>query len=99
VTVLLEQRLPVPRQMIDAVNAHMDIANNPPAGLLIHVSTEEDGGVHIVDVWNTREDYEAFAESRLNPAIASVAAASGMEIPADGPQATFTEVFDLLIGK
>jgi hypothetical protein len=99
VTILLEQHLPVPRAMIEAVSAQMDVRNYPPPGLLIHVATEEPGGVHIVDVWNSQADYEAFAESRLNPTIGSIAAAQGMEIPADGPQPTFTEVFDLALGK
>jgi hypothetical protein len=99
VTVLLEQHLPVPRAMIEAVSAQLDVRSNPPAGLLIHVATEEEGGVHIVDVWNSQADYEAFAGSRLNPVIASVAAAQGMDVPADGPKPTFAEAFDLVVGK
>ena len=98
-TVLLEQHLPVPRAMIEAVSTMMDARGNPPPGLLIHIATEEEGGVHIVDVWNSKADYDAFAESRLNPAIASVAADQGMEVPADGPVPTFTEAFDLVVGK
>lgn len=97
--ILLEQHLPVPRAMIEAVTAQMDVAANPPPGLLIHVATEEEGGVHIVDVWNSQADYDAFEQSRLLPAIASVAAAQGMELPADGPRPTFTEAFDLVTGK
>jgi hypothetical protein len=99
VTILLEQHLPVPRAMIEQVSSQMDVRGNPPAGLLIHIATEEAGGVHIVDVWNSQADYDAFAESRLNPAIASVAAANGMAIPADGPSPTFTEAFDLVVGE
>src|SRR4051794_9104326 len=79
VTILLEQHLPVPRAMIEQVSAQMDVLGNPPPGLLIHLATEEEGGVHIVDVWNSQADYDAFEASRLNPAIASVAAAQGME--------------------
>lgn len=97
-TILLEQHLPVPRQMIEAVSAKMDVRTNPPPGLLIHVATEEPGGIHIVDVWNSREDYEAFAESRLAPTIAEVAAANGMELPADAPQPTMVDAFDLVLG-
>jgi hypothetical protein len=99
VTVLLEQHLPVPRAMIEAVSARMDVRDNPPPGLLIHIATEDADGVHIVDVWNSKADYDAFEESRLNPAIASVAADHGIEIPADGPRPTFTEAFDLVLGK
>jgi hypothetical protein len=99
VTVLLEQHLPVPRAMIEATSAQMDVRGNPPAGLLIHIATEEADGVRIIDVWNSQADYEAFAESRLRPAITSVAAEQGMELPEDGPTPTFTEAFDLVLGK
>jgi hypothetical protein len=99
VTILLEQHLPVPRAMVEQVSAQMDVRANPPAGLLIHVATEEEGGVHIVDVWNSQADYDAFEASLLIPTITSVAAAHGMEIPADGPRPTFTEAFDVVIGK
>ena len=98
-TVVLEQHLPVPRAMIEAVSAKMDVANNPPPGLLIHVATEEAGGTRILDVWNSQAEFEAFEESRLKPAIESVAAANGMDLPADGPAPTFTEAFDLVVGK
>jgi len=98
-TVLLEQHLPVPRAMIEAVSGQMNVHDDPPPGLLFHVATEEAGGVHIVDVWNSQAEYDAFAESRLNPTIMSVAASQGMELPSDGPAPTFTEVFDLVVGK
>ena len=98
-TVLLEQHLAVPRAMIEDVSAQMDVRNDPPAGLLIHIATEDANGVHIVDVWNSQADYEAFEESRLNPAIQSVLAAHGMEGLGGGPKPSFTEAFDLVVGK
>ena len=98
-TILLEHHLPVPRAMIEEVSAQMDVRANPPAGLLIHVATEEEGGIHIVDVWNSQADYEAFEASLLIPTVERVAAAQGMDIPADGPRPTFTEAFDVVVGK
>ncbi|HEV7192515.1 MAG TPA: hypothetical protein VGN35_04845 [Jatrophihabitantaceae bacterium] len=98
-TVLLEQHLPVPRQMIEEVSAKMDVSGNPPAGLLIHIAVEEEGGTRILDVWNSQADYDAFNASQLTPAIMSVAAAHGMEIPADGPSPTFSEAYDVVLGK
>ncbi len=74
-------------QMYDGVNAAMDIANDPPAGLIFHWAGEVDGKWTISDVWETREAYDRFREERLMPAIRQV---SGMD-PADGPQPTITE--------
>jgi hypothetical protein len=85
--------------MIEAVSASMNVRENPPPGLLIHVATEEAEGIRIIDVWNSQADYEAFAESQLNPAIGRAAAEHGMDAPADGAQPTFVEAFDLVLGK
>jgi hypothetical protein len=73
--------------MYDGVNAEMDIANDPPEGLIFHWAGEVDGKWTINDVWESREAYERFREERLFPAIQKV---SGMD-PATGPQPTLTE--------
>ena len=74
-------------EMYDGVNAAMDIANNPPAGLLFHWAGEVEGKWTISDVWESRDAYDSFRDERLFPAIREV---SGMD-PADGPQPTITE--------
>jgi hypothetical protein len=73
--------------MYDGVQAEMDIANNPPEGLIFHWAGEFDGKWTVMDVWETREAYDRFRDERLFPAIRTV---SGMD-PADGPQPTITE--------
>jgi hypothetical protein len=74
-------------EMYDGVNAAMDIANNPPAGMLFHWAGEVGGKWTISDVWESRDAYDRFRDERLFPAIREV---SGMD-PADGPQPTITE--------
>lgn len=75
--------------LYDGVQAEMDIANNPPEGLIFHWAGEVDGKWTVMDVWELREAYDRFREERLFPAIQSV---SGMD-PASGgmPQPTITE--------
>jgi hypothetical protein len=73
--------------MYDGVQAEMDIANNPPEGLLFHWAGEIDGKWTVMDVWEAREPYDRFVEEQLLPAIQKV---SGMD-PANGPQPTVTE--------
>jgi quinol monooxygenase YgiN len=73
--------------MYDGVQAAMDIANNPPAGLLFHWAGEVEGKWTITDVWESRDAYDSFRDERLFPAIREV---SGMD-PADAPQPTITE--------
>ena len=97
-TVLLEQNLPVPRAMIEAVSRQMDVAGDPPAGLIAHVTLEDGEGSRIVDIWESQAAYEAFRTSRLEPALQAVAAAQGMDMPPAMSEPTFTEAYDLARG-
>jgi hypothetical protein len=42
--------LPVSRADVEAVATDLNVNDNPPDGLIVHIATEHDGGVHIVDV-------------------------------------------------
>jgi hypothetical protein len=77
-------------QMYDGVQAEMDIANNPPDGLIFHWAGEVDGKWTVIDVWESRDAYDRFREERLFPSIQKV---SGRD-PTGGPQPTITE-FDV----
>ena len=74
-------------KLYDGVQAEMDIASEPPEGLIFHWAGEVDGKWTITDVWASREDSDRFRETRLFPAIQKL---SGMD-PASGPQPTVTE--------
>jgi hypothetical protein len=73
--------------MYDAVGAELDIANNPPDGLIFHWAGDVDGKWTVTDVWETREAHDRFREQQLFPAIEKI---SGMN-PVGGPQPTITE--------
>ena len=50
----------------DEVHRRLGIADDPPAGLIIHTSgATEAGGFRICDVWETRDAWEAFRDDRL----------------------------------
>ena len=40
----------------------------PPGGIF-HVARFEDGVLHVVDVWETAEDFDRFARERLMPVV------------------------------
>jgi hypothetical protein len=73
--------------MYDAVGAEMDVANDPPEGLIFHWAGEVDGKWTVTNLWETREAYDRFRDERLFPAIRKV---FGMD-PGSGPQPTVTE--------
>jgi hypothetical protein len=41
-----------------------------PHGLLVHVAIERpEGGLRYIDIWETEEDWDRFAEERLHPVV------------------------------
>ena len=41
-----------------------------PAGLLVHLAmVRPEGGLRYVDVWESEDDFERFADSRLHPVV------------------------------
>ena len=81
-TVILQQTMPegVTLELLDGVTREMSADTDPPAGLIVHTHFEEDGRIRVVDVWDSQEAYESFAESRLMPAMQKVAAGQGMDM-------------------
>src|ERR1700712_4127219 len=98
---IIQQTLPadVPIQMLDAVTAEMGVDSDPPTGLIVHTHYEKDGRVHVLDVWDSAEHQSAFAENRLRPAMAKVAADNGIDIAQYGPpEFSTTEVHAVVRG-
>jgi hypothetical protein len=88
------------REMIEAVTKEMDVANDPPKGMIIHTASEMPGGVRIVDVWESREDHEAFGRDRLHGALETVAKRMGVDMSTmPEPTMTFTDTFDVKMGR
>jgi hypothetical protein len=63
------------QEQFDAINKHVDPAGDPPKGVLFHSSGPIDGGWGVIDFWESREDFDAFA-----PRIQTSVAASGVEL-------------------
>jgi hypothetical protein len=56
------------QQQYDAMHGHMDVDNNPPEGMIFHSSGPIEDGWGVIDFWESREAFDRFAESRLQPA-------------------------------
>jgi hypothetical protein len=78
-------------EMYDGVNELMGItADNPPPGLIHHVAVDVDGGMKIIDVWESADAFTGFIESN-----AETFAAAG--IPPFEP--TILPVHNMLLGS
>jgi hypothetical protein len=53
----------------DSVTAALNFPADWPDGLLAHASYEQDGGLVVSDVWESRGHFDRFVESRLQAAM------------------------------
>ena len=67
----------VTAEQYDQLNAVIDPDSNPPKGLLFHASGPVEGGWGILDFWESRADFDAFAAEVIGPA----AAGAGQAVP------------------
>ena len=59
-------------EQYDAVQAQLDIPNNPVEGLIFHSAGELEGRFQIFNVWESREDFDRFETERIRPALVAV---------------------------
>jgi hypothetical protein len=49
------------------------LGDEPPKGLISHVAVERpEGGLRYIDVWESENDWDRFAEERLHPVVHSL---------------------------
>jgi hypothetical protein len=67
--------------MYDRLNEEMGFsADNLPSGLISHYAAWTGDGLLIFDVWDTRDEFEAFAAERLAPAMEKLTGQAGSGI-------------------
>jgi hypothetical protein len=83
-------------EIYDAVAAKLDVEGDPPAGMIVHTAIDlGEGGIRIVDVWDSQQAFEAFRDDRLLPAIQAVLSERGIE-PMGPPNYEFSEIHHLV---
>ncbi len=97
--VLMTTDISVGRADLEAVSDDMGVHESPPDGLIVHVLTETADGVHVVDIWESTEQFQKFSDDRLMPSMQKVLAQRGVAMDGPPPQPTFDEVFDLVRGR
>lgn len=51
---------------------------NWPSGIISHVAGFDSDGMYVVDIWESQQDFDAYVESRLQPAFEAV---GGLPMP------------------
>ena len=64
----------------EAVKKELGLSANAnwPKGIISHVAGFDSEGMYVVDVWESQQDFDGFAESRLKPAFEAV---GGLPMP------------------
>jgi hypothetical protein len=78
----------------DAVTARLDVAADPPKGLIVHTAGFAGDQFRIVDVWETEEDKTRFYDGRVMPIVMEMM--SEAEAPATPPRTYSYEIHDML---
>jgi quinol monooxygenase YgiN len=77
----------------DQINAILKPEENPPEGMVVHTAGQrQDGGMRIVDVWDSEQAYNSFRDERLMPAVKEVLGS----IPDEPPDIEIYELHDLI---
>ena len=72
------------------------LGDTPPKGMISHVAVERpEGGLRYIDVWESEEDWDRFAEQRLHPVVHRLLGEIfGDELPAE-PERVGMPIVDL----
>lgn len=79
------------KKIYDAVIDEMGVRDNPPAGSLYHWCAPVKGGMQVCDMWETREQFERFAQEKIGP----ITAKHGLQ----APQMEVTPVHEFIKGR
>jgi hypothetical protein len=56
----------------DSVIARMHVEHDPSPGIYLHLCAPMDGGMRIVELWDSEEGFREFVQERLSPAAAEL---------------------------
>ena len=48
------------------------LGDERPPGMIAHLAWRTDNGLRYVDVWQSKDDHQAFVDNRLHPVVQSV---------------------------
>jgi hypothetical protein len=76
--------VPAPIEMYDAIHAELKRrAGDSMDGLLVHIGRPTSTGFQIVEVWESKEDFDRYDRELIGPVVAEL---SGGQAPPDGQQ-------------
>jgi hypothetical protein len=99
--IYLTMDLPVSRADLEAVSTAMGVRDEIPDGLIAHAAVDrpEGDGIRVVDLWESVEHFQRFADTLLKPTLDRVLAERGVELAGPPPEPTILEAYDVVRGS
>jgi hypothetical protein len=85
-TMVFVEWLGITREQYDRLMSTLSFATSPPNGAISHCAGFTPNGIKVVDVWDSREQFEQFQRTRLTPAVQQMGVATQ-------PKVEFVEVY------
>lgn len=83
------QDLPIDADAYAEITSRM--ADAPMPGLVVHIALEKnDGKVHYVDVWESKDAHDAAMEKVVHPAVHPVLQQRRVRVPGEPPRTAIT---------
>ena len=99
-SVVLVKEMPgATRALVEEITAEMQFERTgAPTGLIVHTATKVDGGIRIIDVWESQEAFTNFERTRLQPATTAVADRHGIDLSlVPEPPPCIDDAFDVVV--
>lgn len=77
------QNVPITMEIYRQIKT--ELGTEVPGGLIVHVVSQTEPGLRYLDVWESKEAWERFRDTRLHPAVGRVFARIGFQPPAGEP--------------
>jgi hypothetical protein len=74
------------------------LGTEPPRGLIAHLAWRTEAGLRYVEVWQSKDDWNAFAETRLHPVVHPILQDMLGFVPPEPPH-TVLDVIDAWTGQ
>lgn len=68
-TIMLMHWPEVTKELYEAARKEVDWEGNQPPGGKLHVSWFGKDGLHVMDLWQSPQDFQRFVETRLAPVV------------------------------
>jgi len=79
----------VSREQYEAIRKDVNWEGVPPRGAKLHVAYFAKDGFHVVDVWDSAQDFSTFVETRLTPGVKKIGVKSQPQIEISEAHAIF----------